>query len=124
LHEFSVMQSVVSTVLSVARGRGASRVLAVSMKVGELTHLNPEQLKLAFEALTEGTEARGAKLTIEVVKAKLRCRRCGYEGGPPSAVEPLHLPVPIVRCPSCEGLDVEVEAGRECVLTSIKVALP
>jgi len=124
LHELSVMQSVVSTALSVARSRGASRVLAVSMKVGELTHLNPEQLKLAFEALTEDTEARGAELNIEVVRAKLRCRRCGYEGGPPSTLESLQLPIPIVRCPSCGGFDVEVEAGRECMLTSIKVALP
>jgi len=119
------MQSVVSTVLEVARSRGASKVLAVSMKVGELTHLNPEQLRFAFEALTEGTLAQGAELHIELVKAKVRCRQCGYEGGLPSTADaPLQPLVLLVQCPKCGGFDVEVAAGRECTLTSVKVALP
>jgi len=113
----------VSTVLNVAKSRGASRVLAVSMKVGELTHLNPEQLRFAFEALTEGTLAEGAELSVELVKAKVRCRQCGYEGGLSSTEEAPQLPIPLVRCPRCGGLDVEAVAGRECALTSIKVYL-
>jgi len=119
------MQSLVSTVLSLAREKGAARVLSVSMKVGELTHLNPEQLRFAFDVLTEDTEAKGAELVIEVVEAKVRCRRCGYEGGLSSSREAfLQALIPIAECPRCGSVDVEVVAGRECMLTSVRLFIP
>lgn len=120
MHEFSVMHYALSAAIEAARSRGASRILSLTMKVGELTHLNPEQLRLAFEALSEGTEAEGAELVIEVVRARIRCRGCGYEG-PPSALEGPGLLVTVAKCPACGGFDVEVVAGRECTLASIRV---
>lgn len=121
MHEFSVAQYVLSAAIGVARSRGASRVLSVTLRVGELTHLNPEQLKFAFEALAEGTEAQGAKLVVEVVRAKVRCRGCGYEGRPPPAEDLAILPIPVAKCPACGGLNVEVLAGRECTLASVRL---
>ncbi|MCX8204940.1 MAG: hydrogenase maturation nickel metallochaperone HypA [Candidatus Nezhaarchaeota archaeon] len=122
MHELSVVQSMLSAALDVARSRGAVKVLAVTIRIGELTHLNPEQLKLAFEALAEGTEAQGAELIVEVVKAKVKCRSCGYEG-PPSPIggPAAQLVIPLAKCPACERLEVEVVAGRECALASIKI---
>ncbi len=119
------MQSMVEMILSMAEAKGAVKVLSVSLRVGELTFLNPEQLRFAFEVLTEGTIAQGASLLIESVKPAVRCRRCGYEGEVDYRGEEVHLPlvVPLsVKCPKCGG-DVELIAGRECTLTSIKVKL-
>jgi len=126
LHEFSVMQSVVDAVLDAARSKAASKVLLVKLRVGELTFLNPEQLKFAFEVLTQGTIAEGAELIIERVKPKVKCIKCSYEGEIVYEGEEIHIPLAplIIRCPKCGSYEVSLLAGRECTLSSIRVEVP
>lgn len=126
MHEFSVMQSVVEAIIGVARERGATRVLSARLRVGELTFLNPDQLRFAFEVLTKGTIAEGAELIIETVRAKLRCRSCGYEGEASYEGEEVHIPLAplLLKCPRCGSMDVELTSGRECTLASVRVEVP
>lgn len=118
------MKSIVDTVLNIAEAKGAVKVLAIHLRIGELTFLNPGQLKFAFEVLSEGTIAQGASLTIERVGARVKCRECNYEGEVDRYVEEVHLPfiVPILtKCPKCGSSEVDLTAGRECTLASIRI---
>lgn len=119
------MQSILGTILRVAEEHGAERVAEVNMEVGELTFLNPEQLRFSFKVLSEKTIAEGAVLNIKRVKPKIRCLDCGYEGPSKydgSEYHALDIPI-ILRCGSCGGVNIEIAAGRECNVKDIRVRL-
>jgi hydrogenase nickel incorporation protein HypA/HybF len=121
VHEFSVTSQIVQSVLAEAEKRGAKKVTEVDLVVGKLTFLGLEQVRFAFEALTKDTIMEGAKLVIEEQEGVVKCHNCGYEGDFKYEDDPLyHVPVPTLKCPKC-GSTVEITAGKECTIKSIKL---
>ena len=51
MHELGIMTGVVESVSSAARANGATRVLKVSLSVGEMTEAIEDALQFAFEVL-------------------------------------------------------------------------
>ena len=95
----------------------------IDLAVGELTFLNLNQLRFAFETLSEGTLAEKAKLNIETMVARIKCSRCGYDG-PISYEGPedhLGYLVAFLKCRICESRDLEVVSGKECMIRNLKV---
>ena len=124
LHEFSTMQSIVEVVLKAAGEHGASRILSIELEVGEMTLLNPDQLRFAFSILSKGTIAEGASLRIRKIPCSVNCKECGYRGNiGPSKDEDHFLPI-LLRCPRCGGSELSVESGRECSVKRIRARLP
>ena len=112
---------IVQNVLAEAEKRSAKKVTEVDLVVGRLTFLGLEQLRFAFEVLTKDTILEGAKLVIEEQEGVVKCSNCGYEGGFKYEDDPLyHVPVPTLKCPKC-GSVVEITAGKECTIKSIKM---
>ena len=121
MHEFSVTSQIVQSVLAEAEKRSAKKVTEVHLVVGKLTFLGLEQLRFAFEALTKDTIMEGAKLVIGEQEGVVKCNNCGYEGGFKYEDDPLyHVPLPTLKCPKC-GSVVEITAGKECTIKSIKL---
>lgn len=135
LHELSIASSIFEIVLEVASKHSARKVLEVSIDVGELTLLNPDQLSMAFKALSEGTVAEGAKLSISVIRAKARCSKCGEEwyvnlSNATPAINHLMLmtcPACDARaffkraCPRCGETSFDFVSGNELIIKSIKI---
>jgi hydrogenase nickel incorporation protein HypA/HybF len=121
VHEFSVTSQIVQSVLTEAEKRGAKKVTEVDLAVGKLTFLGLEQVRFAFEVLAKGTIMEGAKLVIEEQEGVVKCKNCGYEGGFKYEDDQLyHVPLPTLKCPKC-GSMVEITAGKECTIKSIKL---
>lgn len=114
MHELSIAIALVEQMEQVARERNATAVPRVTLTVGVLSGVDPEALKGTFPLAAEGTPAAGAELVVEVVEAKVRCRRCGKLSTPA---------MPFLRCMDCGGLDVEVESGRELFIKSMDIDL-
>lgn len=70
MHEFSTMQGIVSAIREEGRKHNAKAITKVWLEIGELTFLGEEQLRFAFDVLTEGTEMEGAELIIQKVEPK------------------------------------------------------
>jgi hydrogenase nickel incorporation protein HypA/HybF len=123
LHEFSMAERIVKTVLDVANSRKASKVIQIDLDVGELTFLGYEQLKFGIEVLSKGTISEGVKVAIRKKKAKIRCSKCGYSGHVKYVGEEIHsmIPIPIIACPKCGSTDAAVTEGNECTVRSIRV---
>ena len=79
MHELESMTGVMDAVTTSAQQAGATRVLKVSLSVGEMTEAIEDALMFAFEALSEGTLCEDAELQITMVKPKSRCLECGAD---------------------------------------------
>jgi len=112
VHELGIMQGAMDVILAEARKQGASRVLRVTMRVGDLTGLVPDSLQFAFEALRDGTAASEAALEVETVPAICYCEVCRRR-----------FPAPELgrECPDCGSSPCAAVGGREVEVVSIEV---
>jgi len=108
--------------MKVAKENNVKKILEINIEVGQLTFLNPDQLKFALKILSEDTIAQDAKIRIEIIQPEIRCNSCKYAGkisynGPES-----HTIYPIIflKCPKCGSTDVEIIRGKECNIKNIK----
>jgi len=116
MHEFSTMQSIVDIAIEEAEKHGLKEVNEVEICIGELTMLSPEQLRFCFDILKRGV-LKKAKLKIEIIKSRVKCRECGYEGEIDYLDEVDHL-FPLLFCPKCKG-EIEIINGKECYIKKL-----
>ena len=116
MHELGIMTGVVESAKQAANDAGATRLLKVSLSVGEMTEAVETALRFAFEALTEGDPfTEGATLEVNMVRPKSKCHECGAE---------FEHDRFSMFCPECDGFITELIAGRELQIDSIEVDLP
>ena len=115
MHELGIMTSVLDAAKESAREAGATKLLKVSLSVGEMTEAIEDSLRFAFEVLTEGTMSEGAELEINMVTPRSLCLDCGAE----YEHDRFHM-----VCPECGGYNTKLLAGRELQIDSIEVDLP
>lgn len=123
MHEASIAESIVRSVLRAAAEAKARKVETVVLEFGEWSAFQPEQVEFWLKVGFENTPAAAAALEFRTVPGRIRCRACGTEGPCPKsdsgAIDPFIGPV--LECPACGGSDVEIIAGREAVVKSIRV---
>ncbi len=116
MHELGIMTGVIDSVKTAALDAGATRLLKVTLSVGEMTEAVDTALQFAFEALCDDDPfTKGAELEVNTIRPKSRCLECGavYEHDRFS-----------MFCPECDGFVTELIAGREMQIDSIEVDLP
>jgi hydrogenase nickel incorporation protein HypA/HybF len=125
LHELSLAQSIVGTLLEVAESNAAKRVLGVRMEVGELALVNVDQLEWHIQFLVNGTVAEGVRVEWIHVAAGIRCLDCGYEGEVrrKGGDEALVLSGLSFDCPRCGNARTSIVAGRELRVLDMNVEL-
>lgn len=115
MHETGIAAEILDIAKREAAQRGAAGITAVTVRVGDLAGVAPEALEFAFEALCAGTNAAGARLVIERVPMRARCRVCGRETEPE--------PDLVLWCAEC-GTPLEVLAGQELLVESLEIREP
>lgn len=106
------MESALTVVLNRAQEAGASRVHSVRLRIGALSGVVPEALGFAFDALTPGTLAEGAKLIIDAVPARFWCTDCQKE---------FQSEDMFAECPGCRRPSGDLRAGREMEIASMEI---
>ena len=110
MHELGIAQNIIAIVETEAEKQKFQRVVSIKLSIGELSGIVPECLSDFFPIASRGTVAEGARLTSDMIRAKVRCLTCGYEGRPDKGC-----------CPDCGGSDIKLIAGREFFVDSIEV---
>lgn len=113
MHEVGIAQGILEMALKAATDAGGSRVETLRVRVGALTGVVPDALLFALETLRVGTDARGARIELEVEPARAWCHRCER------AFDARELPC---CCPVCDEPAGQVTGGRELRLLSIDLA--
>ena len=112
MHELSIVEGIMRAAVPEAEKHGAKKILAVRLRIGELSGVIPECISEYFAIAAKGTMAEGAKLEVERIPIRVRCPDCGYEGG---------IDRKRIRCPGCSGSDIRIIAGREYFVDSLEV---
>ena len=66
MHEQSLIEALVRQLEQVAATEGATRVTAVRVWCGALSHFTPEHFREHFERAAAGTVAEGAEVEVEL----------------------------------------------------------
>lgn len=115
MHELAITESILSVVLKNAEANQAKKVIAVGLRIGDMTDLQDEWLQRYFDYLSKGTLAEGATLKVERSPIVFRCNDCAenfnfnlHENGESG-------------CPMCHGSNVSFISGREFYIKDIEV---
>lgn len=114
MHEVGIMETALEEVLTHARDNDATQVHRIVLRVGALSGVEPDALRLAFDAAVRDTPAACAELDVETVPARGFCPDCGLE----FAVESDF----IFTCPKCGRISGELVQGRELELARIEMS--
>ena len=112
MHEVSLVESIVALIEDERRRQAFSRVRIVRVHVGALGHVEPDALRFCFDAVTRGTVADGAELSIITVAGEGTCSACHRT---------VALGDRFDDCPACGHAQVRMTAGNELRLAELEV---
>ena len=113
MHEMSLAEGLLQIVEDSARTNDARRVAAVWLEIGTLAQVEREALRFCFDAVTRGSVADGAALTIVETPGSAWCMQCSET-------------VPLAQlgdaCPRCSGYQLTVTQGDAMRVKEIEIA--
>ncbi len=122
MHEASIAQSIVQTVLQEANKQHSSHVESIEIEIGELTFLGIDQITFWINTGFKGTIAENADIILKQVKGIIRCETCKYQGELKSQTDPIyHILLPTFSCPHCQSSKIEITQGKEAIIRRIKI---
>lgn len=111
MHEVSLAEGIIEIVENAAKNAGAKSVSEVRVAVGELSNVEIEALRFAFESVKKGTVADKAELAVDRPEGRAWCMSCSRE-------------VPLHRfgdaCPVCGGYQLTPTGGRDMRVIDLK----
>jgi hydrogenase nickel incorporation protein HypA/HybF len=113
MHELSVAANIVEIATEEAASRGGAHVLALHLKLGQLSGLAKEALIFSWEAICEDTPLKGVRLVIEEAPVVVYCPACQAEKTLRSVQE--------FVCPVCGVPTPEVLRGRELEIVALEI---
>jgi hydrogenase nickel incorporation protein HypA/HybF len=114
VHEYSLVEALVRRVEEEAARRSALSVHRLSVRVGELSGVDPELLATAYETFRAGTICENAPLAMSRVAASWSC---------PTCKKPIERGA-ILRCASCGEPARLDDGGDALLLDGIEMEVP
>ncbi|HEX4123694.1 MAG TPA: hydrogenase maturation nickel metallochaperone HypA [Tepidisphaeraceae bacterium] len=113
MHELSIALGIIDAASEEAERRGAKRVVAVHLRLGQMAGVVKEALNSSYGLAAESTPLEGSKLVIEDIAITIRCPACN---GPRPVVSLQDL-----RCRECHAVSGEIVTGRELEVTAMEI---
>ena len=104
MHEMSLCESIVQILEENAKSQGFAKVKTVWLEIGGLSGVEPEAMRVSFDAVTRGTLADRARLEIIEVPGQAWCLQCARNVAVKQRFD---------ACPDCGGYLLQVTGGEE-----------
>lgn len=111
MHETSIAGSMLEAVRAESARHNAG-VLAVGVKIGELSRVESESLRFCFDALVQDTDLAPLSLRIEHQPWRDRRRQCAQD----FAVQDYRT-----ECPQCGSAETEMASGQELEFAYLEI---
>ena len=117
MHEYSIVEGVLDSVIPAAEKAGADRIVCVRLRVGDMTEVVQESLDFMWGICCEQRDpmVEGCRLEVEYVYPRSACLKCGHE----FEHDRFHL-----KCPECGSASTMLLSGRELEIASMDVDIP
>jgi len=114
MHELGIVFEIQKRVSAVAEENGLalSDIAQVVVEVGEASTIVPRYLKECWPAATDGTQMESAELVVELIVARVRCKKCQ------TVYEYLKNDK---KCPNCGAWECVMVSGQEFNIKEIAV---
>lgn len=111
MHEFSITKALVDLCNTEAEKNNLTKIYKIHLKVGKFTGFSSDSIEFYFEHLKPNTKCQDAHISFTEVPIRIRCASCGKENV---------IDEPILVCPDCGKMSIEVISGREFFVESIE----
>ena len=111
MHEISIARELSGIVLEVANRERLSRVTGVNICFGQMIQIVPDIFDLAFRETVRDTIATGAKVHLEILPVKMRCKICKDE---------FIIKDNLFSCSRCGSAELDIMQGKELFIKSIE----
>jgi hydrogenase nickel incorporation protein HypA/HybF len=115
MHELPVTERILNVALQHASKHDVRKILAIHLRVGELSDLEDEWLQRYFEYLSRDTLAAEARLVIERAPIVLGCESCSH------SFEIERSALGEAACPECGESRCRLISGREYFVKNMEV---
>lgn len=112
MHEMSTVRSTVAAIVA-ALPPDARQVALVRLRIGAWSSLQPDHVRMAFEAAAQGTALTGSHLEVEVAPVAVDCPTCGVQDVPDACD---------LRCPSCGEASGAIVASSDLQVVEVCLA--
>ena len=112
MHEYSIVQALLTQCEEYASANDATQVTKVVVKIGVMSGVEPQLLEIAFNTFKETTICDSAEFVMNVQPLTIKCRECGAL----SELDSRHY-----CCPACQSVDVSVVDGEDLLLMSLEM---
>ncbi|MDR1820163.1 MAG: hydrogenase maturation nickel metallochaperone HypA [Methanobrevibacter sp.] len=119
MHELSMAESILSTVIENSEKNHAKKVIEVVIEVGKMAMLNSEQVIFLLETLSEDTIANDANFIVKEIPIEIECSECDFNGKLDSTDIDPYTPLPV--CQKCGSLKVLVKGGKDIIVKNIVI---
>jgi hydrogenase nickel insertion protein HypA len=110
MHEYSIVQALLTQCEDIARENEAEAVTKIVVKIGKMSGVEPHLLEIAFNTFKEVCD--GADFVLNVQPLVIECKECGVQ----TTLEEIFY-----KCPACESLDVKVIDGEDMYLMTLEM---
>lgn len=113
MHELSLAMSTVETVTRLAQQHSANKITAIHLKIGELSCVEQDALRVGLEVAARDTIADGARIEIKTITPQACCKDCQKS---------FQASIYLRHCPECGSLDINIESGNELEIDYMEVS--
>ncbi|MFX0014666.1 MAG: hydrogenase maturation nickel metallochaperone HypA [Promethearchaeota archaeon] len=122
MHEFSLAQSVLETVLAIAEERQVKRIKKIILKFGTFALVQEDQFRFCFNLIKADSElVATSELEVIWTPGELHCDRCGFEGKIKDSPQEHYNLGSLFQCPVCNSYSTNIISGTETIIDSILV---
>ena len=111
MHEYSIVSSIVDSMLEAIREQGAAKVVSVHFRRGSA--FSEDALRQAYDSLVKGTALEHAAVHVDTVNRQFKCH-CGHE----QIVTSDDLIGHMFVCPTC-GATEEIDEAHDLELVEL-----
>ncbi len=111
MHEMSVAQSILDTILEQSAKLDGARPVCAKISCGQFNALNDEAMQFAFEAAADGTVCSAMRLQIKHIPLRGKCKDCG---------EVFEFDVYHPHCSACNSQQFSFEPDAPLLLEEIE----
>ena len=113
MHELSIAMSIVEMAQEESERRGQAQVLAVHLRLGQLSGVVKEALLSSYEMACEATPLEGSQLLIEEIPVEVFCPNCQIAQRVRS--------IQWFCCPKCFTPTPDVVRGKELEVVALEI---